>query len=226
LLLDQLNPDRLVITIGSEVPMKTLYRFLIGFAISALLPSAAAAQKVRYDFGPDTDFSHLRTYAIKDSGPTETVTEQTTMYDSPFVRERTYDAIAAQLESRGMRRDDRNPDVYVTARRSFKTEYVTYGSYYPAWGWGYPYDWGWYGGYRYGGPAYTEEVVVGTLTVDMQTAANGDLIWRGSAEKTVHDTSKPEKRTKRVNKEVAKIFRNFPPDRTEADDDDDDDVND
>ena len=50
------------------------------------------------------------------------MTEKTTLYDSPFIRERTHDAIAAQLEGRGMIRDQQNPDVFVTARRSFKTE--------------------------------------------------------------------------------------------------------
>ena len=118
--------------------MKILCRFLIGVAIATLLPAAADAQKVRHDFAAGTDFTRLKTYAIKDTGPTETVTEQTTLYDSPFIRERTYDAIAAQLASRGMIRDQEHPDVYVIARRSFKTEYVTYGPYYPAWGWGLP----------------------------------------------------------------------------------------
>jgi Domain of unknown function (DUF4136) len=190
--------------------MKIFCRFLIGVAISALLPAAAAAQKVRHDVSPNTDFTRLKTYAIQDSEPTESVTEKTTLYDSPFIRERTHDAIAAQLESRGMTRDQQNPDVYVTARRSFKTEFATYGPYNAAWGWGFPYASGWYGGYHYLGPMYMEEVVVGTLTIDVEDASSGDLIWRGTGEKHVSDTSKPEKRTKKVYREVAKIFRNFP----------------
>ena len=56
----------------------------------------------------------------------------------------------------------------------------------------------------------TEEIVVGTLTIDLQDASSGHLIWRGTGEKEVSDTSKPEKRIRKVNKEVAKIFRNFP----------------
>ena len=206
--------------------MRSLCRFVIGVAIVTLLPAAAAAQRVRYDFAAGTDFTRLKTYAIKDSGPTETITEQTTLYDSPFIRERTHAAIAAQLEARGMTRDDQNPDVYVSARRSFRTEYVTYGPYYPAWGWGYPYSTGWYGGYRYGGLMGTEEVIVGTLTIDFRNASSGDLIWRGTGEKEVSDTSKPEKRIRKVNKEVAKIFRKFPGGGTMAYDDDDDDDDD
>lgn len=201
--------------------MTTMYRLLIGFAIAALLPDVAAAQKVRFDFAPDTDFTRLKTYALSETGSSEsqTMTEKTTLYDSPFIRQRTTEAIEAELQRRGMTRDDKNPDVIVSAHRSFKTELETYG-YYPMWGWGY--QWGWYGGYH-AGAVYTEEVTVGLLTIDLKDAASGQLLWRGSAEKKVLDTSKPEKRVKRVNREVAKIFRHFPPDRDMDDDDDDDD---
>ena len=208
--------------------MTTMYRLLIGFVIAALWPDVAAAQKVRYDFVPTTDFSRFKTYALSEtsSPDMETMTEKTTLYDSPFIKHRTNQAIEAQLQARGLTRDDKNPDMIVSARRSFKTEYVTYG-YYPVWGWGDPYQWGYYGGgYHHGGAVFTEEITVGTLTIDFKDATNGQLFWRGSGEKTVKDTSKPEKRIKRVNREVAKIFRNFPPHGTMAEDDDDDDDDD
>ena len=206
--------------------MTTMERWLIGFAIAALLPAVAAAQKVRYDFAPGTDFSRLKTYALSNSGSPhiQTITEKTTLYDSPFIKERTNEAIEAQLQALGMTRDDANPDVIVSTNRSFKTEYATYG-YYPMWGWGYPYHLGSYG-FGYGGAGFTEEITVGTLTIDLKSAADGRLLWRGSGEKSVLNTSKPEKRIKRVNKEVAKIFRHFPPDGTMTDDDHDDDDDD
>jgi hypothetical protein len=65
---------------------------------------------------------------------------------------------------------------------------------------------------------YTEEVVVGTLTIDIEDASTGQLVWRGTGEKSVSNTSKPEKRTKKVNHEVEKIFRNFPPGYDDVDD--------
>ena len=210
--------------IGSEAPMTMRYRLLIGFAIAALWPNMAAAQKVRYDFAPHTDFSRLKTYGFSEAGSPEmeTITEKTTLYDSPFIKLRTNQAIEAQLQARGLMRDDKNPDVLVSAHRSFKTEYATYG-YYPVWGWGDPYQWGYYGGgYHHGGAVFTEEITVGTLMIDLKDATNGQLLWRGSGEKTVQDTSKPEKRIKRVNREVAKIFRHFPPDGTMTEEDDDD----
>ena len=205
--------------------MTTMKRWLIGFAIAALLPAVAAAQKVRYDFAPGTDFSRLKTYGLSESGSSDilTITEKTTLYDSPFIKQRTNEAIEAQLQRLGMTRDDNNPDVIVSTNRSFRTEYATYG-YYPMWGWGYPYHLGSYG-FDYGGAGFTEEITVGTLTIDLKDATSGQLLWRGSGEKSVLDTSKPEKRIKRVKREVAKIFRHFPPDgiMTEDDDHDDDD---
>jgi hypothetical protein len=201
--------------------MTTMKRWLIGFAIAALLPAVAAAQKVRYDFAPGTDFSSLKTYALSESASDmQTMSEKTTLYDSPFIKQRTNEAIEAQLQRLGMTRDDNNPDVIVSTNRSFRTEYATYG-YYPMWGWGYPYHLGSYG-FGYGGAGFTEEITVGTLTIDLKNAKDGQLLWRGSGEKSVLDTSKPEKRIKRVNKEVAKIFRHFPPDGTMTEDDDDD----
>jgi hypothetical protein len=89
---------------------------------------------------------------------------------------------------------------------------------YPAYGWGfaYPYALGWpygygYGyGYGYSGSYYPQEIIRGTLIVDVHDAATGQLLWRGTGEKRVHRTSSPEHREKRINREVTKIFENFP----------------
>jgi hypothetical protein len=188
--------------------MNRIHRILIGLAVSALLPTAAFAQKITYDVGT-ADFSGLQTFAFRDNPDTPTTTEKTTAYDSPLVRERTHAAIAAQLEGRGLTRDDKHPDVYVSTRRTFKTEYAAY-----SWGPGYGYGWGlggwgpWYGG----GTSYTDERIIGTLIVDVEDAATGRLIWRGIGERHVHPLGSPEHRTKRVRQEVTKMFSKFPSD--------------
>jgi len=192
--------------------MKNMHRILIGLTVATLLPATAFAQKVTYDFGT-ADFSGLKTFAFKES-PVENETEATTAYDSPLVEERTRNAIATQLQLRGMRRDDENPDMYVTTRRTFKTEYEVYAP--SSWGLGYGYGWGygpyytgwgpWYGG----GSWYTEERIMGTLIVDLQNARTGQLIWRGMAERHVHPMGSASHRTRRVNEEVTKMFRKLP----------------
>ena len=97
--------------------MKTTRRLLIGLSVTMLLPATAMAQKVAYDYKHTANFRSLKTFAFKNIPVRETTTEQTTTYDSPFVIERTQRAIAAQLELRGMKEDNQNPDALVTARR-------------------------------------------------------------------------------------------------------------
>jgi len=180
--------------------MSTMLRVLIGLAISALLPAAALAQKVTYDYDRAQDFTRLKTYSFKDC----------TKSNDPFVDDRIAAAIAAQLAARGITRDDANPDVYVTARQKFDThkEYTAYGSGYP-YGWGYGYGYGWGSGW------YTDikvkDIVVRTLTIDLADTANKDLVWRGVGVKQVRPMSKPARVDKRINREVTKIFKNFPP---------------
>ena len=192
--------------------MTTMHHVSIGLSVAAmLLPALAAAQKISYDIGPE-DFTGHRTFAFRDSPAAENET-QTTAYDSPLIDARTRAAITAQLEARGLTRDDRNPDMYVTARRTFKTEYSVYAPY--AGGFGYGWGWGWgpyYTGWGpwYGASYYVDERIIGTLTVDVEDASTGQLLWRGLARKHVHEHASPEHRTKRVNKEVVKMFETFP----------------
>src|SRR5262245_29388133 len=130
--------------------MKTTLWLPVALALlgSSAAPATALAQKVSYDVRPRSSPTRLNTFGFKPNEAPET-TAKTTTYDSPIVHERIRSAIAAQLERRGMTRDDQNPDVYVTARTSYKSEYTTYGGWYdPYWyGWGpnYGYPYGWYG---------------------------------------------------------------------------------
>jgi hypothetical protein len=193
--------------------MRTIPRVCIGLAVSAIaIGSVAALAQDSYDYRRGANFAGIRTFAFKATPPMAPEAYKTTTYDSPLQRERTYAAITAQLETRGMKRDDQNPDVYIVTHRTYKTDYT----YYPGWGGG-PYWWGGYygagyspgwGGYGYGGYAYEE--LLGTLTVDVEDARSGALLWRGIETGHVHQTSKPYKRDKRVNDEVSEVFKHFP----------------
>jgi hypothetical protein len=193
--------------------MRTIPRLCIGVAVSVVpfLPVVALAQD-SYDYSRNVNFAAIKTYAFKATPPMEPVAEKTTTYDSPLVRERTNAAIARELEARGMRRDDHHPDVYIVTHRTYKVDYTYFGPYY---GWGGPYPWGGYyagysgwGGWYDGGSVYEE--LRGTLTVDLEDAETGALLWRGIETKHVHQTSKPEKRDKRVSEEVGEVFKHFP----------------
>jgi len=170
--------------------------------------SASLAQD-SFDVNRHANFGAIRTFAFKPTPPLAPLEEKTTTFDSPIQRDRTYSAIANQLEARGLVRNDEQPDVFVTARRSFYTEYYYYGPY--GWGWG-PYAPAGYGPYYGTGWAGwdTFAELRGVLTVDMLDAKTGELIWRGVENKRVHQTSKPEKRDRRVTEEVADVFKHFP----------------
>ena len=196
--------------------MRTIPRIFIGLAVSlAPLVTTAALAQDSYDYRRDVNFVGIRTFAFKATPPMDPVAAKTTTYDSPLMRERTNAAIAAQLESRGMRRNDEHPDVYIVSRRSFETEYSYYGPSGYGWGpyggvgWGAPYyGGGWAGWNGWNGGVYAE--LQGTLTVDMEDAKSGALLWRGIETKRVHQTSKPAKRDKRVFEEVSDVFKHFP----------------
>jgi len=196
--------------------MRTIPRIFIGLAVSlAPLVTTAALAQDSYDYRRDVNFAGIRTFAFKATPPMDPVAAKTTTYDSPLVRERTNAAIAAQLESRGMRRNDEHPDVYIVSRRSFEMEYSYYGPSgygwgpYAAFGYGAPYyGGGWAGWNGWNGGVYAE--LQGTLTVDMEDAKSGALLWRGIETKRVHQTSKPAKRDKRAFEEVSDVFKHFP----------------
>jgi len=180
--------------------MTTIARIVTGVAVAASLSAPGLAQDVTYDYHRGTDFSQLQTFAFKDTPPADEDASKSTAYDSPIVRQNTNAAVAAQLQGRGMTRNDDHPDVYVTTRRTFQTQYIVYGS--PGWGYG----WGYYGY----GPYYTEPITVGTLTVDIIRAATGELLWRGVAERDMHPMSNQHHRLERINREVTKMFKKYP----------------
>ena len=81
-------------------------------------------------------------------------------------------------------------------------------------GWGY--GSGWYGGGWYGPSGgittgQTSTIYTAQLDVDMYDAAKHELVWRGVASKTLDPKAKPEKRQKNLDKAVAKLVKNYPP---------------
>jgi hypothetical protein len=181
--------------------------------ISLLLCAAPLAQRAPYEIRRGNDLSGIRTFGFKAVEPDRTVREKTTTYDSPIMDERTNRAIAAELESRGLTRDDKHPDVWVVTRRTFREEqrYYPYPDPWYANGWGWP-----YGGDRWVfeqsslGPIYLRDVIRGSLSIDLEDPTSGALLWRGVGDKRAHQSSKPSHRAKRVDNEVEEIFEMFP----------------
>jgi Domain of unknown function (DUF4136) len=174
--------------------MKT--RTIAVLVLTLLATTAGWAQKVNVDWDRGTDFSKFHTYAWQPSShPAKGLWDQ-----------RIIDAVNTQLQAKGYKLVDSNPDLWVVYSNSIKKNQQVVGTGYsmgPAWGWGY----GW------GGPTTTTYNTYttheGTLIVEIADANGHQLLWRGSATDTLSDNS--DKNIKKLNSAVNKLFKNFPP---------------
>jgi hypothetical protein len=179
---------------------------LLAIALLFVAVTSAVAQDVRYDFDKDKDFSKYKTYKwvpIKDADqPNELTAKQITA------------AIDAELANKGLTKTDLDSaDLYIGYQTAVGTEkqFTAYNT-----GWGYGPGWGrgWYG---YGGMATTttygstSTIYIGQLDLSMYDAAQKQLVWRGTASKTLDPKAKPEKRQKNITKAVQKLLKNYPP---------------
>jgi hypothetical protein len=57
----------------------------------------------------------------------------------------------------------------------------------------------------------TSTIYIGQISLDMYDPAQKQLVWRGSASKSLNTTAKPEKQKKNLDKAMAKLLKNFPP---------------
>jgi hypothetical protein len=168
---------------------------LIAAASLTLLTTTAMGQDVTYDYDKAADFSRLKTYAWVRGTP---VTDE-------LNHKRIVNAIDAQLAAKGFTKVEAgaNPDVLVAYHASFNRDLQVTG-----------FNSGW-GGYRFGpgrvGSARVDQIVVGTLIVDLVDAANKTIVWRGVATKDLDPNASPEKRDKNINKAAEKLFKNYPP---------------
>ena len=163
-------------------------------AAAMLLGTVAVAQTVTYDFDKSTDFSKFKSYTWV----------QGTVLNDELNHNRIVSAVDAQLTSRGLARVEAGarPDLLVAYHASFDKDLQITG-----------FSSGW-GGYRFpanrSGTARAEEILVGTLAVDLVDAATGTIVWRGMATKEVDVKANPERREKNINRAAEKLFKNSP----------------
>ena len=176
--------------------MRVKFHFV--FLLTVLISATAYAQKVSVDYEKNTDFSAYKTYSWAEGTPAK----------NPLGHQRIIAGIEAQLAARGWTKVESDADVVViySAATTTKTQINTFNSGGP---WG-GYRWGRWGG-GYGGTSTTtvQEIPIGQLVVDMADVKNKGFVWRGTASDTLSD--KPEKNQKKLDKALAKMFKNFPP---------------
>lgn len=163
-------------------------------ATVVLMGTLTLAQNITYDFDRATDFSRLKTFAWV-RGPIKL---------DEINHRRVVDAVNTQLMSKGLVKVDTagQPDMLVAYHASFDSDVQITG-----------FSSGW-GPYRFGsrtGMARAEQIVTGTLAVDLVDARTNTIVWRGMATREVDVKADPNKRERNINRAADRLFKNYPP---------------
>ncbi|MET0622622.1 MAG: DUF4136 domain-containing protein [Pyrinomonadaceae bacterium] len=181
------------------------FRIVVAGCALLLCGASAAAQDVRYNYLPGTDFSRYLTY--------KWVQIPGVQYPNQLVDAQIKQSLDAQLSLKGLRRiEGDNPDLYVTYQAAVDQEkqwnaYSSGGGYWGYGGWG---GWGGMGGMNTT-TVTSSTINVGSLNVDIYDVATKKQIWRGEASKSLKNEKKPEKRQRNLDKAMAKLMKNYPP---------------
>jgi hypothetical protein len=156
---------------------------------------AALAQDVTYNYAQGTDFSKFKTYKWVNIPGAEAPNQ--------LLDQQIKQSIDSQLAAKGFIKTDADiADLYVGYQASISQQQ----------------QWNAYGmggmGWRMGGgmaTATSSTIQIGTLGFDVYDQSGKQLIWRGSATKTLNPPKDPDKRQRNLDNAVAKLLKNFPP---------------
>ena len=166
-------------------------------AALVLAPVVLLAQKTSFDYDKTANFAAFKTFALKDG----------TKVGDPLVDNRIVAAIKSELGAKGLTESAAKPDVTVVYHIAFdKKQDITA---YNTGGIGYGYRWG--GGWGGTTDVRVNEILVGTMIIDIVDANKGELAWRGMGVREVDVQAKADKRDKNINSAVKKILKDFPP---------------
>jgi hypothetical protein len=175
--------------------------------------TTTVAQDVRYNFSSGSDFTKYKTYKWVDLKGVDHANELT--------EKQIKEAIDTTLATKGLQKvDSDSADLYIDIQTAVSAE-KQFTSYNTGWGYGPGWGGGWYGyGYGYRGgmtstttTVSTSTIYIGQLVLDMYDSAKMDLVWRGTASKTIDPKAKPEKQQKNITKAVTKLLKNYPPEK-------------
>lgn len=175
---------------------KGLTAALLGCAVFLTLTTAALAVDAKTDYDHSVNFEKYRTFAWKNYG-----TPANGIINNSLVAARLQSAVNEQLIKKGMREDDRNPDVYIVthlgARNMTDIEYLP-----GAGGWRH---------WRWMGPDVpVNKYVKGTTIIDIVDAKTNQLVWRAIATDRGNNLLDVQS-AKNVEKMAVDAFKHFPP---------------
>jgi hypothetical protein len=156
----------------------------------------AYGQQVHYNYDRSANFAAYKTYQWVDI-PGGAVPDQ-------LIDQAIKQAIDEQLAQKGLTKVEQDPDLSIGYRAGIVLEKSI--SVQRS------------GGPHLGGPwdfdtanGQTSTIPVGLLLVDIYDREKKQLIWRGDAAKTIDLKKDPDKNYKTLQKAMAKLFKNYPP---------------
>ena len=176
--------------------VKSGSRILSSLLVTSLCLLAAktlAAQDVKYNFMPGTDFSKYHTYKWVSIG--------NGAHPNQIVDAEIKQSVDSQLATKGLTKTEGDKaDLYVGYQVAVDKEKE-----WNAYGMG--------GGIRWGGmgTATSSTINVGTLVLDFYDPEKKQLVWTGNATKTIDPSSNQEKNQKNLDKAMQKLLKNYPP---------------
>jgi uncharacterized protein DUF4136 len=158
------------------------------FIARAAIPASAQAQDVHFNYMPGTNFTNFHTFKWIGPIPGGEPVNQ-------ILAQEIQDAVVSQITGKGFTQTNAdNADLYVGFQVALQQQRQ-----WNAWG-----GWGM-------GQATSSTIDIGSLVVDIYSVAARQLVWTGSATKTVSPSSNQQKSLNNLNKGVAKLMKNFPP---------------
>ena len=182
-------------------------RLLKFFFLPLTLILSACSSIVNVDYDPGTDFTHFKTFTIKDE-PVRVA--QDTRLNSPFMRQRVVHELDIALSAKSFKKMSAKADLQVKYFLDIK----------PAWEFqdsGITVGLG-TSGYNSGiAFAYSHPTSESTsfdklmLTVDIYSTATNKLVWRGSLAYRLDNGSTPDSYSELIKEMVVEILKKFPP---------------
>lgn len=168
----------------------------VAFALltALLVCSATNAQDVRTNYVPGTDFAKYHTYkwvAIGERGAPDQILDA-----------QIKQAIDTQLNAKGLTKVDGDKADLLVGYQVGVTKEREWNGYRT--GFGFP------GGLD-SATATSSTITVGMLTLDVYDPAARQLVWTGSASKSIDSSKDPQKIQKNLNKAMQKLLKDFPP---------------
>lgn len=187
--------------------MKRIINLLVIFPVLMLALASCAVT----DIDRKVDFNRYRTFAW---GEAE-INVENPIYKSDLINRNIKTTVENEFAKRGITYNAKKPDFLVsyhtytekkeetTRNNTFYGPFIPFGfGYYPlAYGWRFPYGYGWSNNYR--NYSYTE----GTLIVDIKDRRTDEVIWRGSVSGNVNNVKNLQKQ---IQKGIKAIMKKYP----------------